>query len=218
MKKIGLLCLALVLALGTLGIGYATWSANVTIEQTVKTGDLMVGVVDVGTNDEGESDDPGTVGTDDPKHVATCNSTNHDLICGCVCGETQYYEKVVETITNGYPCYTCNTTIQFASCGSIPAKLKSIVTTDDGNDLCPFIELQAYAITGPDGNPVAASGTDWIALETDLKTLQLHECDNVTVVLQKHIKQDVGDDECPQGANCTITHEFKWVQFNKVDE
>jgi hypothetical protein len=135
-----------------------------------------------------------------------------------VCGETQYYQKVVETITNGYPCYTCNTTIQFASCGSIPARLKSIETTDDGNALCPFIELQAYAITDEDGNPVTPSGTGWEDLETDLQALQLHECDNVTVVLQKHIVQDVGDDECPQGANCTITHEFKWVQFNMIDE
>ncbi len=69
MKKIGLLCLALVLALGALGISYATWSDNVTIEQTVKTGEFKVGVADMGTNDEGISPDPGY-----DKHVATCTS------------------------------------------------------------------------------------------------------------------------------------------------
>ena len=42
MKKIGLLCLALVLALGTLGIGFAAWTDTVVINQTVETGSLSI--------------------------------------------------------------------------------------------------------------------------------------------------------------------------------
>ncbi|MCD6391565.1 MAG: hypothetical protein J7L92_06220, partial [Dehalococcoidia bacterium] len=40
MKKIGLLSLALVLALGTLGVGFAMWQDTVTIEGTVNTGSV----------------------------------------------------------------------------------------------------------------------------------------------------------------------------------
>lgn len=40
MKKIGLICLALVLALGALGIGYAQWTETLTINGTVDTGEL----------------------------------------------------------------------------------------------------------------------------------------------------------------------------------
>jgi hypothetical protein len=40
MKKIGLLALALVLALGSLGIGFALWSETLYIEGTVNTGTL----------------------------------------------------------------------------------------------------------------------------------------------------------------------------------
>ena len=40
MKKIGLLALALVLALGTLGVGYAMWFEDLIIDGTVYTGDL----------------------------------------------------------------------------------------------------------------------------------------------------------------------------------
>ena len=40
MKKIGLLCLALVLALGALGVGYGLWDKTVYIEGTVYTGEV----------------------------------------------------------------------------------------------------------------------------------------------------------------------------------
>jgi len=43
MKKIGLLCLALVLALGTLGLGYAAWIDTVYMEGPVDTGALILG-------------------------------------------------------------------------------------------------------------------------------------------------------------------------------
>ena len=42
MKKILLLSLALVMALGTLGVGYAAWTDRVTIGGTVNTGTLDV--------------------------------------------------------------------------------------------------------------------------------------------------------------------------------
>ena len=40
MKKIGLLALALILALGALGVGYAAWTDTIYIEGTVTTGSL----------------------------------------------------------------------------------------------------------------------------------------------------------------------------------
>ena len=43
MKKIGILCLALVLALGSLGIGFAHWSDQLYVEGTVNTGEVLVG-------------------------------------------------------------------------------------------------------------------------------------------------------------------------------
>ena len=45
MKKIGLLCLALVLALGTLGVGYAMWSDTITITGTVNTGSVDLDIM-----------------------------------------------------------------------------------------------------------------------------------------------------------------------------
>jgi len=45
MKKIGLLVLALVLALGTLGVAYAAWTDTIAIDGTVETGTLDINAV-----------------------------------------------------------------------------------------------------------------------------------------------------------------------------
>jgi hypothetical protein len=47
MKKIGLLILALVLALGTVGVGYAMWSDTVYIDGTVSTGCVDIEITSV---------------------------------------------------------------------------------------------------------------------------------------------------------------------------
>jgi hypothetical protein len=51
MKKFGLICMAVVLALGTLGVGYAMWSDTVTVYTTVMTGNVNVEIVGQKSND-----------------------------------------------------------------------------------------------------------------------------------------------------------------------
>jgi hypothetical protein len=217
MKKIGLLCLALVLALGTLGIGYATWSANVTIEQTIETGSLIVGVRDVGTNDDEVGDTGADPGQPEGKNVASCNSTNVVGTEICLKGQTQYYTEVEEVIENAYPCYSCNITYEFANCGTIPAKLKDWNTTVDAtSNMCDWVELTGWWLTDGDTNP---SGTTQASLMTALQAVQIHGCENITLTITKHIMQDhptLG--ECPMNGYCKMTHEAKWVQFNMINE
>ncbi|MBA7607285.1 hypothetical protein ES703_14444 [subsurface metagenome] len=52
MKKIALLCLALILALGGLGVGYAAWTDTVTIDGTVATGEVCIEFVSCDLTDE----------------------------------------------------------------------------------------------------------------------------------------------------------------------
>jgi hypothetical protein len=75
MKKFGLLSLALVLALGTLGIGYATWSDNVTIVEEVNSGHLCVEFRSCDFNDEG-------VGLDETVGSRGCPLDADVSLCG----------------------------------------------------------------------------------------------------------------------------------------
>lgn len=73
MKKIGLIALALVLALGVMGGALAYWNETLTISGTVATGELDVAFSNQASNDAGEpgpTDTPpysGTLGKKDPK-------------------------------------------------------------------------------------------------------------------------------------------------------
>jgi len=106
MKKIGLLALALVLALGTLGVGYAMWYEDLFIEGTVMTGDL-----DVDWSQGVPYDD---------------EDTGKDVSSG-VCridGDTLYI-----TITDAYPCITYHFPIDIHGVGTVPAHLCPLVVT-----------------------------------------------------------------------------------------
>jgi hypothetical protein len=79
MKKIGILALAVVLALGSLGIGFALWSETLYIEGTVATGELDADLTIIDYWEDG-----------DVKDVAWAEAS--------VVGKTLYW-----TVYNAYP-------------------------------------------------------------------------------------------------------------------
>ena len=242
MKKIGLLVMVMVLAMGLLGVAFATWSQTLTITEEVNTGTFKVGVRDMGTNDDGPAlgetwpaggsvgilypTNSPTDGTLDPgysKNVGAAHSEQgaekfmHE--------EVQYYHDVTETIVNAYPSYSCNITLQFANGGTVPANGVSLIKTvgTDPNNLAPFVEITGWVIRD-DTNAFVAKGTTVAALDTAIQAYQLDPCDIMQLDLVKHILQDVdlnddGDtedegEECPQGASVTFTETILWQQWN----
>jgi predicted ribosomally synthesized peptide with SipW-like signal peptide len=107
MKKIGLICLAVVLGLGALGVGYAYWSDILTINGTVATGNFDTNFTEVNATDDDAGQD-----------VATCTVSNIQD------------KSFTVTIGNGYPCYTGIVNFQIRNDGTIPAKIKSIEIDD----------------------------------------------------------------------------------------
>ena len=119
MKKVGLFCLALVLALGTLGIGYAAWTDTVYIEQTVETGTVKVGIGELLLELSW-----------DEKHVA--NITGYlDEEVGLKWDEAQeklipYYKKAYVTVDNAYPGIKAHVTYTIGCFGTIPVIISDI--------------------------------------------------------------------------------------------
>jgi len=133
MRKIGLLSLALVLALGTLGVGYAMWSDTLVIKGDVTTGQVSVRIDSQYDNDINPLEDPceagfwdvtGTspewVGNRYTKNVAQTTST-YDQIDG-------NWGKII--ITNGYPSYWGSVIWDVHNDGTIPVKLWSANLTE----------------------------------------------------------------------------------------
>lgn len=112
MKKIGLICLALVLALGTVGVGYAHWSKNLYIEGTVNTGEVNLEIISVASDDIGI--DPGK---------------DKDVASTAVQIDPLDDQRVIITVDNGYPCYYNYVHFTVHNNGTIPVKLQSVTVT-----------------------------------------------------------------------------------------
>jgi hypothetical protein len=136
MRKIGLLCLALVLALGTLGIGYATWSANVTIEQEVYSGELCMEFEDLTCSIDDDEGDPDLnvewslceshIKVPAGKDVASCNCTALDK------DKNGTLETMLVTCNNTYPSYYNHLDFWLCNCGTIPYRVQGASVWVDG--------------------------------------------------------------------------------------
>ena len=140
MKKIGLLCMALVLALGALGVSYAMWYDDLYISGNVTTGFVDVDFNSQYDNDAGATQaDPKEIGRWDfaqvppvwvgnryTKHVATTSSTFDDGIGGT---PSLDLDTATITIANGYPSYYGSVCWDIINRGQIPVTLYSVNLT-----------------------------------------------------------------------------------------
>jgi hypothetical protein len=219
MRKIGLLCLALVLALGTLGIGYATWSANVTIEQEVYSGELCTEFDTLCTVTDELGDgydwtiewllcDPGHTKVkwlDKDEAWCTCNATDKD-------GDGSR-ETMVITCNNTYPSYYNHLDFWLCNCGTIPSKIQGASVLVDG-----VVEYY-WDLSSIDPGPAPCVSLD--LTDDDKDDIELHwgncfgrqlhpgYCD-ANCSFDWHILQDA-----PQNAILGFEIEIHTVQWNK---
>jgi hypothetical protein len=218
MKKFGILCLALVIALGALGVGYAAWTDTITIHGTVGTGTLCFGF------------DPGRI-----SEVGGCPDKNFDswvwdgYSVSCPmgyhfegiadapedkCPATVSFDPVDEdgdgyadilyvTINDAYPYFCADISFWVCNCGTIPLKIEAPVITQSpfllieygdniGKQLHPgqCVEISFYVgVTQHEGYEDAASGL-WI-IDDETKPL------------------------CPQGSPLTFAIDIGAIQWNE---
>ena len=148
MKKIGLICLAVVLGLGAMGGALAYWNETLTIAGSVATGELDVEFSAQKSNDDGTQLDPSECGTwtmsnlkDSTGWTWGTNRYAFDVgktICALVDADgnpaeggsyNNGNEKMTITVTNAYPCYYAHVAFSIDNLGTIPAHIKSIQLT-----------------------------------------------------------------------------------------
>ena len=203
MKRIGLICMALVLALGALGVGYALWWDEVTIEGTVQTGSVAISINATSETYVYKNVTSGAMvmsgvplaGADlMPVASATAADTS-----------TATEKKVTMTFTNIFPTeepISADVVLHYT--GSIPAH---VVYTEEwtGDDLSAYL-VQTWYIWDDDLK-------DWV--ETGMEEIQLHYCDllYLEVYLDPVALQE--DGKAAQGLSGNFTKTIIVHQWNE---
>ena len=146
MKRIGLLCLALVLALGTLGIGYAMWFDTVTIEGTAETAslDLSFDWAEPPIASEFYWEDGRLVlGEYLGKEVASTEAWYSDEETNIVT-DKKGHETLNILVDNAYPGYIARVTFLLHNIGSVPLdvvryEMSGEKRENDGTFICHLL-------------------------------------------------------------------------------
>ena len=204
MKKIVLICLALVLALGSLGVAYAMWSDTLVFSGPVTTGSVNLSFDDreppVPTEYHINPDDPGgmlLLGEFEGKNVGETTASYTDYE---VRGDKDGYEKLVITVSNAYPGYIVGTTFILHNIGTVPINVTEYVVTGekqelDGTPICPLVFIhtlyEGYLFEDYDGDGVQDEGEMEVINLTITNALpfQLEACNSDKREIDLHFKQ-----------------------------
>ena len=217
MRKIGLLSLALVLALGALGVGYAMWSDTVVIEQTVQTGSVEVGVFGVTQYTEDKDVLDLTLSHGALKFTKEITDAQVPMSALFGPGTYNFYESASVNITNLYPSLTVLEDFVIGSVGTVPVKLRVTLTVDDTAGIYDHMDinwnvyLNGDWIDGGYGKATVAGAPGQLdAIVNTLEGIQLHECDVLVVYIDKHLQQEAPQDSGPSSFEFTV----EAVQWN----
>jgi hypothetical protein len=168
MKKIGLLCLALVLALGALGVGYASWTDTITIFGTVNTGEVCVYFTcPWSQSDTSDPSPPYLVEDGAPASSLDWNATqegvnfNDGVVqtnknVGWTVIDCSGTEPATATLTfnNVYPCYFNHIGIGIKNCGTVPVKLDHVIFRDASGAPIGTLTDEGYLSFDLSGNEI----------------------------------------------------------------
>ena len=215
MKKIGLICLVLVLAMGMLGAAYASWSQTLTIKEDVYTGEFCMEfgpqtptvkdtrkpppvypVAEPGDADENATKNFTSV-TRTLKNVAwgTANYTAGDHPTG-----------LIVTFNDVYPWYYNHIDFWVHYIGSIPGKIDSFVIRNETGIVIETIRALGIYEFDISGDGVPDMQIQWGHPFGD----QLHYCDERDISFGFCFLQPL-----PQDSVITLYLEYVVVQWNE---
>jgi len=208
LKRIGVLALALLIALGALGTAYAAWTDTVYIGGTVNTGTLDIDIAGVsstfvykvpGAPDTGFG--PETVVHYVPGAVDHNPPGGGTLIASAVtvADNTADADTATMTFSGLFPDIDFVADLLLEYVGTVPAKVQvaEIYATDDPGNKLESLWALGKATKGQDprygawidGELSVNDGTDWTYIDDPLG-LQLHKYDLVHVTLHVNLPEE----------------------------
>jgi predicted ribosomally synthesized peptide with SipW-like signal peptide len=214
MKKLGLFSLALVLALGGLGVGYAMWSDTVTISGNVTTGTLDLVVENcsntwvykiVGPTGEGHGieiiHDWDSAPHTEPDYSQLISSANATKVAD---------DEIRVTIHNAFPLdgegEVLRADFVLHYLGSIPVRVQTATLGCTGC-ACDYIKILYY-----EWDPKTGMGS---AMTLPILGDQWHNCQYVKVVIAIDEAKLQADGAAAMGLSGQFNGTFKVVQWNE---
>ncbi|MDV2990051.1 MAG: hypothetical protein P3T54_07885 [Dehalogenimonas sp.] len=220
MKKIGLLLITLVMALGALGVGYAAWTDEIYISGTVQTGDVDINITELSGTEVWKDLD-----TDALVYIHTVNGepavgqpTRPDpglkvAEATAVAGEDP--DEAVFTFTNLFPCQDFYVDMLLTYEGSIPAKI-NFAWIDSEDQWLVDLWNQGWDSNNPNAGGIwmeAFAVVNDVKVPVDLGT-QVHEGDTIYLQLHIHIPQD----NAFMNLSGSFTGGFQVIQWNEYPD
>jgi len=220
MKKIGLLSLALVLALGALGVGYAAWTDTITIDGTVNTGSVDLEVVYYsGTEIYKDLCSEEMVTVHWAKDAAGATvwqdgtpPANGLLVASAWAEPGAEDDEVVITFNNTFPCQCLVADFVVHYAGSVPAMVYAEIESGD-QWLIDLWDNKDAGVWGALGYPDEEEGFV-VTEEIAELPIQMHYCDYAVAVLWLHLPQE--DELMNQTGSFTAT--ITAIQWNEEPE
>jgi len=228
-RKYGFLCLALVLALGTMGIGYAAWTDTIFINGSVSTGTLCLEIED-GTYGEHNECDPSI--NNFPEEADLNWSGWIKQIGGISCPAGYKFEEkpcsdkdvayvtmtpvlddndniveLVVTVYNAYPHYLSWLGFEVCNCGNIPVKIKAPTIEQS-----PFLLIEYRNGVGEQIEP---GGCHEISLFVGVVQHEGYWRDGVGGPTDLWIVDDPSQDILPENTPLTFTIEVEAIQWDE---
>jgi len=197
MKKIALISLALVLALGALGVGYAAWTDTIFIGGTVQTGSLDLVVEDVSGTDLYKLEDGSLYRVHWYDGYRPDPPAGSVLIAHAIAEKTGD-DEVTVTFDNLFPCIDFVADFEYHCAGSVPVHVK-----------------YTQVIKGIPESWVTVTRGGWPAgIEASFPIedgYQLHHCDMDAIYILIHVPQE----DTAMNVTGTIAITLEAIQFNE---
>jgi len=199
-KKIGLLCLALVLALGALGVGYAKWTDTVNITGHVNTGNVDIEVDSVSNTYCYKVLSTGAI----VFSPTVIDNADYLLVASAV--TTYCGQDVTMTFDNLFPTETgfIKGDVVMHYVGSIPAHIiltNVVYTPTVGPNMSTYMHVEWYKSEN--------GGVDWV--QVDPATAQLHNCHQIKLWVWFDFPQDAA----LMNASGTLSGSIEAYQWNE---
>ncbi|MEW6188578.1 MAG: hypothetical protein AB1466_00470 [Actinomycetota bacterium] len=203
MRKLGIICLALLVGLAFVGFGYAWWMKTLKVDGTVKTGHICASYTKAFTDDNAVVDDAAKDSQDDGKDPAASGPDpkprqNKDV--GSSSATIVSATSATVTISNGYPCYYTTAWYDIHNAGTIPLKIKEVRV--NGVPVTPSV---------PTPFDLDGDGIDDVTIHvTNIAIGQIFDPSNtIQMDLDIHVEEGA-----PQAATMTFLVEVDFIQWN----